>query len=135
MTSYGSMLMRLLAAVILVIAGSMLAPSGAQAHPGHEHPAPVLANVLGKQIKTQAVSKTGNYKQVAGQADTFHFASVPFCTVGCCGSIGTGCCAAWVAPAAELRVPQVGDSIAIPKSLGGTGIRPGALPEPPRTIV
>ena len=57
------------------------------------------------------------------------------CPGGCCHSAGTGCCAVWLPPPLEILFPALGRLPPIIAAIWGSGITPGALPEPPNSLV
>jgi hypothetical protein len=142
------LLKRLLIAVTLLAAAVFVAPSGAQAHPGHAHD-------VGAQARAQSPEAVG-HKQVADRARAAELAplSVRFaasgksasllaasnpeksrtCLAGCCRSAGTGCCPAAVPAFIEVAVPNLSRSRLDFTVRGEAGITLGALPEPPKSL-
>ena len=139
---------RLVTVVTLTVAAFIFAPSGAQAHAGHSHAVPAVP-------VTEAAVKTNLAPQlviasIASQAEvmTDQIAGEPAflvamhrtkahqsCPGGCCHSAGAGCCAAWMAPPLEIQYPVLGRLTPVSAVIWGSGIRPGALPEPPNALV
>jgi hypothetical protein len=140
------LLSRLLLAVTLVVTALILAPTGAQAHAGHSHavqpaatPVQRAANLEVIQVAAITVQdevtisrKNGGF---ASLVPTSGRRTPQSCPGGCCHSAGTGCCAVWLPPSAAILVPTVGRLPTIISAIGGSGIMPGALPEPPNSLV
>ena len=140
------LLSRLLMAVTLVVAALMLAPSGAQAHAGHSHAiqpaAPTAVAVAGmQQLEAAPITARGEvtFSQTSGRSASLLPSSSPdtpqSCPGGCCHSGGTGCCAVWLPPSVEIVAPMLGRLQRIVSVIRGSGITPGALPEPPNALV
>jgi hypothetical protein len=142
------LLRRLLIAVTLVVAAIFVAPSGAQAHPGHAHE-------IGAQAGAQSPEDV-DHKQVAhperaaklalvsvrtaasGKSASLLAASNPeksrTCLAGCCRSAGAGCCPAAVPAYIEVTPPSLIRSRLDFTVRGEAGITLGALPEPPKSL-
>ena len=134
----------MLAAAAVLVALSLLAPSGVQAHPGHVHAAAagaatpaaaapareVIAFVAAAAAKPAHVHKLAH----APGRDDGHEGEP--CSGCCCsGTCTAGCCAVWIAPLAGVR-PPADERAAFPATAEReTGITPGTLPEPPNAIV
>ena len=144
------LLRRLITVATLVVAALVLAPSGAWAHGGHSHAVPAAETTTPVEAVhsveavdvEQAVVAAVAQPEVAPRSEsgTYLFpASQPkspqSCAGGCCHSFGTGCCAADLAEAIEIGVPDLGRSRLNSIILGGAGITPDALPEPPKSLV
>jgi hypothetical protein len=140
--SGGSLLSRLLVALTLAVAVLALAPSQVQAHAGHSHAVPAAAMKSAVHtVDVQAFQVTRIARDLTG-SDGFaslspeHGAKAPaVCPQGCCHSGGTSCCPFWLAAAPVVRAPAMGRPIFVIAAIGGSGITPGALPEPPNTLV
>jgi hypothetical protein len=146
----GHLLSRLLMAVTLVVAVLTFAPPGAQAHAGHSHGVHQATYAAKPVIEPTAVARVLEIAPSAGQDEltigpnsgesgsllTIHGSKTPqSCPGGCCHSPGTGCCAAWFSAPLEIVVPPLGRSPFDAAVIGGAGITPGALPEPPKSLV
>jgi hypothetical protein len=143
------LLKRLLIAVAFVAAVVFVAPSGAQAHPGHTH-----------ELRTQnqshvQIPKTVAHKQAAATERTVRVVSTrstasgktvsllaasnpekpQVCLAGCCRSAGAGCCPAAVLTSVEIALPCLGRSRQDFAVLRKAGITLGTLPEPPKSLV
>ena len=144
------LLRRLMTVATLVVAALIFAPSGAWAHGGHSHAVPaaeaitpieVVRSVESANVE-QAVLVPEAQPEVILRSDSSGYlvpASKPkspqSCPGGCCHSFGTGCCAAELAEPIEIGVPDLGRSGLDRAILGGAGITPDALPEPPKSLV
>jgi hypothetical protein len=143
------LLRRLMTVATLVVAALIFAPSGAWAHGGHSHAVPTAAITPIEVIRSvesangeQAVLATEAQPEVTLRSDSNGYLVPPSkpeapqsCPGGCCHSFGTGCCAADLSEPVEIGVPGLGRSRLDSVILGGTGITPGALPEPPKSLV
>jgi hypothetical protein len=140
------LLSRLLMAVTLLVAALSLAPTGALAHAGHDHAVPSAAPSRQRPARAQvvkvapmamqdevSVTRTGGVS--ASLLPTSHAKTPQSCPSGCCNSAGTGCCALWLPPSAEVIVPALGRLAPVAAAIAGSGITPGALPEPPKPLV
>ena len=139
-------LSRLLMAVTLLVATLSLAPTGAQAHAGHGHAVPSVAPSMQRPADVQvvkvaliamhdAVSVTRTSSVSASLLPPSHAKTPQSCPGGCCHSAGAGCCALWLPPSVEVIVPALGRLAPVAEAIAGSGITPGALPEPPKSLV
>jgi hypothetical protein len=135
---------RLLTAVTLIVAAFVLLPSGAQAHAGHSHAVPSVRvtetnsawQVVIAPIVIHAEVMTEQMGGKIALLGAKHGTKAPqSCPGGCCHSAGTGCCAAWLVTPLEMQFPLLGRLTPVSAVIGGSGIRPGALPEPPNALV
>src|SRR5262245_58408414 len=107
-------LSRFFFAAAILAAGMLLAPSGAQAHPGHHH-GPVQ---VGRSVSTPHPSdsvRTGDKlrSEVRGAQSAAWIApsnltqgkGTASCAGGCCHSAGQGCCAAALPPLMTIALP------------------------------
>jgi hypothetical protein len=140
------LLSRLLLVVTLVGTALILAPTVVQAHAGHSHavqpaatPAQRAANLEVIQVAPITVQDEVTISPKSGGSaslvPTSGRRTPQSCPGGCCHSAGTGCCAVWLPPSAAILVPTVGRLPTIISAIGGSGITPGALPEPPNSLV
>jgi len=143
------LLSHLMVAATLLVAALTFAPSGAQAHAGHSHAArldaQITAPITESAVHTQAFKVLPILQDEAtvGQAGDQSAFLLPAngsdtprtCPGGCCHSAGTGCCAVWLPASLEIFFPTFGRLTLIHAAIGGPGITPGALPEPPRSLV
>ena len=142
------LLRRLMTVATLVVAALIFAPSGAWAHGGHSHAVPTVETITSAPVSVtgsnvdRAVLSTATQCEIALPNVSTAFLvpangpqSPQSCPGGCCHSFGTGCCAADLAEPVEIGVPVLGRSRLDSVILGGTGITPGALPEPPKSLV
>ena len=134
---------RLLMVVTFLVAALALAPTGAQAHAGHDHAVqPEMAIALDPvsvqkfsvaPVRTQRVT-TRAVQAFTDLVPTSALRKSQSCVGGCCSST-MGCCAAWFEPPMGLLVPVVGRLALNIAVSGGAGITPDALPEPPKFLV
>ena len=140
------LLSRLLMAVTLVVAALLLAPMEARAHAAHGHaiqPAeptvqrPVDLHVIEVALISaqNEVSITRTSTESASLLPTSQPKTPSSCPAGCCHSAGTGCCALWLSPTVAILAPALGGLTPIVSAIRGSGITPGALPEPPNSLV
>lgn len=140
------LLARMLIAFALGFAAVLVAPTGAQAHAGHDHAkhvalAPVhhhTSNLSSPRGSGAAEALAANLPSArlftlsASQDDRSQ--STDSCGSGCCKHAGAGCCGAWLPPAISLAHPSQTRFALPPGVLGGAGITPDALPEPPKSL-
>jgi len=142
------LLSRLVVAATLLVAALTLAPSGAQAHAGHSHAvrpdAQITAPITEPSAHIQAfkvspilqdaaaISRASDHSAVLLPANSSDTPQI--CPGGCCHS-GTSCCAVSLPASLEIFVPTIVRLTLNVASIGGPGITPGALPEPPRSLV
>ena len=134
----------MLTILTLLVGGLFVAPVGAQAHVGHNHALPsatVMEPTEGVQVIDAArvtLQDTATINRTYGSS----VAALPIrgqeapesCLGGCCHS-GAGCCAAWLTAPLEMRIPVLGRATPAVAVIGGSGITPDALPEPPKSLV
>ena len=136
---------RLLAATA-VVAALVLAPSLAAAHPGHSHSVPtapqtveVVAQPLLIKVALDAAQDEVTVGATTDQSSSLLPASSQktpqSCPGGCCHSAGTGCCAASIPDAFEIVAPPLGHLALAVEAVRISGVTPGALPEPPNSLV
>jgi hypothetical protein len=137
------LLSRLMMAVTLAVAALILAPSGAQAHAGHSHAVPA-ATAMAPGVQPTMIAPTTmqvevTLRRASGEAASLIPTYLPktpqTCPGGCCHSAGAGCCAVSLPPIFQLVVPDIRRSTFVAAVFGGAGITPGALPEPPKSLV
>jgi hypothetical protein len=139
------LLPRILIAIAFGVAAMLLAATGAEAHAGHdhgeqpgagthhrsigpaEHAAPAHGTLVVQIAKSHAVAMEGSRIEGAPR-------SYEPCIGGCCRGGAAGCCGAWLPPALTLSLPAHARFEFVLSAFGGTGITPGALPEPPRPL-
>ncbi|WP_407520110.1 hypothetical protein [Methylobacterium oryzisoli] len=122
-------LARLLAALIVTIAGCLLA-SAAEAHAGHAHgPSAAFVERPAVQAVPVAARQADAPEPCLAAADR-----APSCHGVCC-SLGASCCAPSLGPPAlpGLAVPGAGIRLAAPAQPFRAGLSPEALPRPPRS--
>lgn len=136
----GSLLSRLLVTLTLAVAALALAPSQVQAHAGHSHAVPAMKSAV-HTVDVQAF-QVARIAQDLTTSDGFasfspaHGAKTPaICLQGCCHSGSTSCCPLWLAAPPTIRAPALGRLVPVAAAVEGSGITPGALPEPPNTLV
>lgn len=143
------LLLRLLPAVTLMVAALIFAPSGVQAHAGHSHAVraatvtkPFVEPCTGTQVNDVAPISVQDQATFSGTTDASaslagsHGPKTPqSCPGGCCHSAGTGCCAAWISAPPEIFAPVLSRSVLVLAVIGRAGVTPGALPEPPKSLV
>jgi hypothetical protein len=142
--TYPRHLPRFAFAAILVFAAMLFAPTGAQAHAGHDH-GPVTVQ---SAVPVSSTNVTDSRSQITRDAvsvrsDQFVWkASIPVsskspatCTGGCCHSAGHGCCAAALPSVLTVNLSPSSSTRLYARIPWGPGITPGALPEPPRSLV
>lgn len=142
------LLRRLMTVATLVVAALIFTPSGAWAHAGHSHAVPAAEAITPPAVADTGSSVDRAVLATAAQCEiALHSATTAFlvpanepqspqnCPGGCCHSFGTGCCAADLAEAFEITLPTTGPSRLDRVILGGAGIKPDALPEPPKSLV
>ena len=139
-------LARFFAATAVVVAALVLAPSLASAHPGHSHSvaaAPQTIEFVAQpvliEVALDAAQDEVTIGEIAGQSSSLLPASSQktpqSCPGGCCHSAGTGCCAASIPAAFEILAPTPGRSALVVAAIRISGVTPGALPEPPNSLV
>ena len=144
------LLSRLMIAATFLVAALVFAPAGAYAHGGHNHavqPVEQVARAVAMppsdsqliKIVPLAVeegpSVTGSGDPAGSLLPTSAPETPQTCPGGCCHSSGTGCCAAFLTAPLEIGPPSLGRSRLDIAVLGGAGITPDALPEPPKSLV
>ena len=139
-------LARLLSATAVVVAALVLAPSLASAHPGHNHsalPATQIVELTAEPLLMKAAPDAAQgeitVRQTTGQSSSLLPPSTQktpqSCPGGCCRSAGAGCCAVAIPATFEILAPTLGRSALVVVVVWGSGITPGALPEPPNSLV
>ena len=139
------LLSQALTVLTLVVAGLIVVPAGALAHEGHIHtvpPATVVKQAADIQvfdaarITLQDVVACTRTSGASVAVFPVHGQKAPqSCPGGCCHSWGAGCCPAWLTASFEMRIPVLGRSTLVVAVIGGSGITPDALPEPPKSSV
>jgi hypothetical protein len=139
------LLARLRFAMTMAIAAYILASTGALAHAGHhqvvhaETPATNQPQIGAPTIQSISVVQIGKPFDAGARgselslSSTHHQQGHAPCASGCCHSGSTCCCAAWLAPLAAFIPPQPGRLAVSLAVAGGAGVRPDALPEPPKS--
>jgi hypothetical protein len=138
-------LSRLLLVVAVSATAMLLAPSGAQAHAGHQHgPVKVERAVStsptssfvqsGHELRIEA-SGTESAVWIAASSEPEGKATTTSCSSGCCHSAGQGCCAAALPGFDEVAFMRAGPERFLTHFRWGPGISPGVLSEPPRYLV
>ena len=131
---------RLVTVVTLVVAAFIFAPSGAQAHAGHNHAVPAV-RVTEAVVKTNLAGQTviapipnhaeAMTDQIGGEPVflvAMHRTKAPqSCPGGCCHSAGAGCCAAWLAAPLEIQYPVLGRLTPVSAVIWGSGITAGRV--------
>jgi hypothetical protein len=137
-------LSRFFIAATVLAAAMLLAPSGAQAHAGHDHgPVQVDRSAPAPQASSAVQTQREVGSEVSNAQSTLWLAasSAPGgkgttnCTGGCCQSVGHGCCAAALPALLTVGPPQTAVERLFAILSWGPGVTPGALPEPPRHLV
>jgi hypothetical protein len=140
----------------LVLALLILLPQQALAHAGHRHEVPV-AQPAPEQVKPAAAKpvvleiseeRTASSQESVGalsaRAKTDQSSwrltnALPedgkSCPAGCCQSMGAHCCPVTLLDAALVIAPPLGLSIFAELADSGAGTEPGALSEPPRSLI
>ena len=121
-----------LAAVIVTVAAALM-PSGARAHGGHAHAAPVEARALAPSAPAAFSEKVAvTVRAVAAVGLGASHAACPGCAA--CGHAPSSCCATGLTPAAVPALAPPARAGRAPARDGPplTGIVPEAQAEPPR---
>lgn len=147
-------------AVILVasfvLALLMFVPQQALAHAGHRHEAavtqpapeqvkpvaakPVVPEPAEEQTASSLESVGALYVSTETDQPSWRLTNAPSehgksCPAGCCQSMGAHCCPVTLLDAALVIAPPLGLSI-FPELIDrGAGIQPGALSEPPKSLI
>jgi hypothetical protein len=140
------LLARLLAVATLLVAALAFAPAGAQAHAGHTHGAQPTVQVVEPVIEPAAVVQHVEIERATAQAEVTSGRAASLqpasghetsrcCPNGCCHSMGAGCCPVWLPAAPEIPAPALRRPALVATVTGGAGVKPGALPEPPKALV
>ena len=141
---------RLMTVATFVVAALVFAPTGALAHAGHSHAVQAAETITHLEMVRSVESP--NVEQVVLAAESQPEFILPSeargsllpaskpkspqsCPGGCCHSFGTGCCAAYLTALMEIGAPDLGRSGLVIVILGGAGVTPDALPEPPKSLV
>jgi hypothetical protein len=134
----------------LVLAVVMFAPAQAFAHPGHSHaaglnvsqvspiPADLGVALAPRQSEKQAQGSPSRSSKLSAFVDVSSNPQPPgskACTGGCCTSSGTSCCEASLVTSAPTIAPPLGRWSFSELAHEGTGITPGALSKPPKSLV
>ena len=141
-----TILAHLLAATTVVVAAVILAPSLASAHPGHSQsplPAAQTGELAAEPLLMKAAPEAAqggiSIRQTTDQSSSLlppNTQKTPqSCPGGCCHSSGAGCCAVSIPATCEILAPTLGRSALVVVVVWGSGITPGALPEPPNSLV
>jgi hypothetical protein len=144
--------MRLLIGVTLLVAASLLAPTGALAHAGHSHaatpevqqpepgePRQVIVEGADRAFEQTDIKGIGGVS-LEGRGQSYWTStassdkSQQLCTDGCCNAAGMSCCAVSLTDVAQVYGPSLGRSVFDTELPRGAGIKPGALPEPPKFL-
>jgi hypothetical protein len=134
------------AMIVMIVA--YLAPSVAEAHPGHGHPPPATVSAPEAILASHASAAPSEAVAIASvlyQEETDSSVSVanfdgpgPFnrCTGPCCCNVSMSCYAhALTADTGGTAVTgPTSRLIATPDDLARSGVDPEALPKPPRTF-
>lgn len=139
-------LSRTLKALVLVAAAFLLAPMQAQAHAGHSHSVQPAGRSVQPLVRVRTIevapipvqdagSVTGTSGVLVSLLPAGHPKTPQGCPAGCCHLAGTGCCALWLAPTMAILAPTPSRPTPAVSATGGSGITPGALPEPPNALV
>jgi len=142
--------MRLLIGVTLLVAALLLAPTGALAHSGHSHATtPEVRQpeaVQPQQVTEEKPGGTFNQAEVNGipkvslegqpywASTASSDKSQQVCTGGCCHAAGTSCCPVSLTDVVQINGPALSRSVFDAEPPRGAGIKPGALPEPPKYL-
>lgn len=148
-----NLLSRTLIAIALGVAAMLFAATGADAHPGHDHAshagptaahhaaavhhAPTDIDALHVRHRaTDALqgSNPGHASLTALAGGQGAPRSTDLCASGCCHMGGAGCCGAWLPPVNLLPDPPDSRFVIDRTSLGGAGVTPDTLPEPPNSL-
>ena len=132
---------RFVMAMTLAAIAMLMASAGAQAHPGHDHsaqPAVTFAAYAPAEVSKAAPSLGQSKAQVEASALPAKKDNAPpgskICLSGCCQPGGAGCLAAWVVSDAGLPTPALFRVALNLTVVGGAGVKPDALPEPPNSL-
>lgn len=134
----------------------LFAPQQALAHAGHRHEAavtqhapeqvkPVAAKpVVPEPAEAQTASSLESVGALCVSTETvqpsWRLTNAPSedgksCPAGCCQSMGAHCCPVTLLDAALVIAPPLGLSIFADLADRGAGIQPGALSEPPKSLI
>jgi hypothetical protein len=141
------LLSRMLIATVLGFAAMVLAATGAQAHAGHDHARhtpPAAVHHHGSEVGTpraadQVTAVPANLNlsptsAIVAAGKQGQSQPTDPCVSGCCHCGGAGCCGAWLPPVITLLNPPNTRFALARVMLGGAGVTPDALPEPPNSL-
>lgn len=132
---------RFVMAMTLAAIAMLTASAGAQAHPGHDHGAQPAVTSAGHA--PAEASKAAEAVPSVGQSKARVEAAVlpatkdngpRKCLNGCCQPGGAGCLTAWVVSDPGLPTPALLRVVVDLTVVGGAGVKPDALPEPPNSL-
>jgi hypothetical protein len=135
---------RLLMAMTLAVMAMLATSAGVQAHTGHDHGArPAAASVTYAPAQAgEAVAAVSSVRQSMVQAAPSKASATKgsaqrkfdICLRGCCLPGGAGCLTAWVGSDPGLPTPILLPIAVNLTVVGGDGVKPDALPEPPNSL-
>jgi hypothetical protein len=139
-----SFVARMLFAVTVMVAALLLVPTSSFAHAGHDHG--LAATEASKQVPGAQTRADGADKQASSSASTNQQVVVALlpvilgkakivCMGGCCSAASASCCAISVPALLGQLEPPFGHAVFTTVQSEGTGIVPGTLPEPPKSLV
>lgn len=145
-----------LLAASLVLALLIVLPQQALAHAGHRHetgvtqPAPdqvkpiaatpVVLDPANVRTASSQQSAAASWAWTETDQSSWRLTNVPSedgksCPAGCCQSVGAHCCPVTLLDSALVIAPPLGLSIFAELTDRGAGIQPGALSEPPKSLI
>lgn len=145
-----------LLAASFVLALLFLLPQQALAHAGHRHEAvvtqpapdqvkpiaarPVVVEPSEEQTASSQQSAAALWAWTETDQSSWRLTNVPSedgksCPAGCCQSVGAHCCPVTLLDSALVITPPLGLSIFAELTDRGAGIQPGALSEPPKSLI
>jgi hypothetical protein len=138
-----SLIARMLFAVTVLVAGVLLAPSAGFAHAGHDHnTTPAVQSAVDATVVPDAIvserggkAETSKAQWIDASAASMTGKTKTTCNGGCCGAATPSCCAMSIAVMMGLPAPPMGKRVFVTAQHEGAGIVPGALPEPPKSLV
>jgi hypothetical protein len=139
---------RLILAVALIAAAIPLAAANALAHAGHHHgPSAAKPEAVSSKVAVQPQRDSSAPQPVAivdGLAGAYFIARSAsesasedgknICLGGCCTAASSSCCALSLSDVPGLDPPWPGKRALIVEEVGGAGVDPGVLPEPPKSL-
>jgi hypothetical protein len=140
-----------------LLAALVFAPAQALAHAGHDHsvavdpspqakpPVPVAVPAVPTAAPSRDVVTPAHDNEPATSIVAFYNSTLQFapdlpaptkgCPGGCCQTAGPSCCPIVLLSAMPTVAPPPGHSVFPELVHRGVGVKPGALPEPPKSLI